>query len=67
MHTLIAAGKAIETSGRTWLALAIMLVGACLAAVAYGRQAHQRGNVGRYAVGGFLFAAVGILLLVSGK
>lgn len=67
MHTLIAAAKTVETTGRTWLALAIMLVGACLSAVAYGRQMRQRGKVGRYAVGGFLVAVVGILLLLSGK
>jgi hypothetical protein len=67
MHTLIAAGKAIETSGRTWLALAIMLVGACLSAVAYARQMRQRGKVGRYAIGGILVAVAGILLLLSGK
>lgn len=67
MHTLVAAAKTVEMTGRIWLALAIMLVGACLSAVAYGRQMRQRGKVGRYAIGGFLVAAAGILLLLSGK
>lgn len=67
MHTLITAAKTYQMTNQTWLALAVMFVGACVSAIGASRQMRQRGKVGRYAISGFVIAAVGMLLLVSGK
>lgn len=67
METLITAAKTYQMTNQTWLAFAVMFVGACVSAIGASRQMRQLGKVGRYSVGGFIIVVVGILLLVSGK